>query len=354
MKLFRTHYDTEVWTGWLSPEAFIVYAVSAAQDLGWQIAYITPSGFEAKTNPAATETIQQVVVRKTRKGYAIQSGNADNNLRDWKKNEQIVRSFRDQFYEYQQSLPGEEIAYRYEVIAPHFAGGKDRLEQATWEQAHKPEGWQLFLIPERGYAATPILVWLNSLYFLAMIATGISILEPKASEILTWGGNYGPAVAAGQWWRLFSAAFLHIGIMHLASNMIALVYVGAFLEPLIGTKRFILAYLGTALASSLFGLYVHPDIISAGASGAVFGMFGVMLSLLFTQLIPKDIRKKLLFLLGYYVVYNLLYGLKEGIDNAGHVGGLVSGLMFGALFYRQLAGKGKPADMPPANRLNLS
>jgi rhomboid protease GluP len=336
MQLFRTHYDSAVSAPYLSPEAFIVYAVSASQDLGWSVVYLSPSGIIAR--PQGTDTVhtQEVVVRKTKRGYVIKSGNRDNTLRDWGMAEKQVRLMKDAIAAQIAVLPGEEIAYRYEIILPHIQVQDDKLEERRYDLEHRKDGWWSFLKPVRGYTATPIILMLNVLVFLLMVGMGVSPTEPSARHILDWGGNWGAATMSGEWWRLLTCAFVHIGFVHLAMNMVALVYVGAFLEPLVGTGRFAGAYLITAVTGSLLSLAIHPDTISAGASGAIFGMFGVLLSLLTTRLIPPDIRKRLLLLMGFYVVYNLLYGLKEGIDNAGHIGGLIGGLAIGYLLYPML------------------
>ena len=333
MKLFRTHYETEIRVPYTPAEAFMVYATSAVQELGWPVDYISASGMVAHTTPDERGVSQEVTIRKTKKGFAVRSANRDNSIADWGVNEKIVSQFKDSYSAYQ-SLPPEEVAYRFEVISPYFASGQDKLEEKYYETTHKKDTiWAIFK-PVRGYTATPVILLLNLLVFLLMIASGVDLMKPSSIDLMAWGANYGPAVFSGQVWRLLTAAFIHIGPMHLIMNMAALIYSGAFLEPLIGTKRFTIGYLITAITACLLGLYIHPDTISAGASGAIFGIFGMLLSLLSTKLVPVDIRNRLLFLMGYYVIYNLLYGMKEGIDNAGHIGGLIGGLVIGYLFYK--------------------
>ena len=115
-------------------------------------------------------------------------------------------------------------------------------------------------------------------------------------------------------------------------NMYALIYIGLLLEPFLGKTRFLSAYLLTGILASVASLWWHDLTVSAGASGAIFGMYGVFLALLTTNLIEKSARQALLTSIGIFVVYNLAYGLKGGIDNAAHIGGLVSGLVIGYLF----------------------
>jgi rhomboid protease GluP len=128
--------------------------------------------------------------------------------------------------------------------------------------------------------------------------------------------------------------FIHFGVIHLALNMYGLYMLGVFLEPMLGKAKFILAYLCTGVFASIASLWWHSEgTNSAGASGAIFGMFGVFLALLLTNLIPKQIRTGLLRSIGIVVAINLIYGMKQGIDNAAHIGGLLSGIIIGFVFY---------------------
>ncbi len=115
--------------------------------------------------------------------------------------------------------------------------------------------------------------------------------------------------------------------------MYALFSIAAYLESMLGKIRYITAYVCTGVLASLVSLWWHTEPAnSAGASGAVFGMYGVFLALLTTNLIPKKVRQPLLQSIVVFVLYNLVYGLKGGIDNAAHIGGLLSGILIGYLF----------------------
>ncbi len=115
--------------------------------------------------------------------------------------------------------------------------------------------------------------------------------------------------------------------------MYALYSISVYLEPMIGKLKFITAYLATGILASLASLWWHSEgVNSAGASGAIFGMYGLFLALLLTKLIPDVIRKGLLPGIAVFVIYNLVYGMKGGIDNAAHIGGLVSGFVIGFVY----------------------
>nr|WP_262919975.1 rhomboid family intramembrane serine protease [Niabella hibiscisoli] len=175
-----------------------------------------------------------------------------------------------------------------------------------------------------------------------MVVNGVHVLNPDGEALVRWGANFKSATLDGQWWRLLTNCFIHIGILHLLLNMYALMYIGSLLEPYLGKSRFLAAYLLTGIAASITSLWWHDLTISAGASGAIFGMYGVFLAMLTTDLIEKEARKSLLTSIGIFVGYNLLYGLKGGIDNAAHIGGLVSGFIAGYILLPGLRNTEEP------------
>jgi rhomboid protease GluP len=185
--------------------------------------------------------------------------------------------------------------------------------------------------PRQGYFVTPILLNINILVFILMIGSGASLISPDTSILLNWGANFRPLTLESQWWRLLTNCFIHIGIIHLLMNMYALFYIGLLLEPLLGRARFISAYLLTGIIASVANISYYDLTVSAGASGAIFGMYGVFLPLLTTDLVGK--RKALLTSITVFVLFNLVGGFsKDGIDNAAHIGGLITGIIIGYSF----------------------
>ncbi|MCB9251233.1 MAG: rhomboid family intramembrane serine protease [Flavobacteriales bacterium] len=185
---------------------------------------------------------------------------------------------------------------------------------------------------KKDFRAVPAIVLLNVLVFVLMILTGVSFMSPETADILNWGANIRTLVLQGDWWRLFTACFIHIGIFHILLNMWALYNIGFFLERMIGTTRFAFAYIIAGLFGSLNSIVWHPATASAGASGAIFGMFGLFLSLLTTNILEKGFRKSMLSAVLPMIIFNLLIGTSAQIDNAGHIGGLLSGMAIGYLY----------------------
>ena len=185
----------------------------------------------------------------------------------------------------------------------------------------------------------PTVVALNVLVFAVMVAMGVNALNPAVDQVLRWGADYGPLTLGGQPWRLVTNVFVHFGLVHLLANMVALLSAGAVVERLFGPLAFAALYLAAGITGSLASTAIHPLVVSAGASGAIFGVYGALGALVLLQrgAIPGVVFSKLGGVAGSFIVYNIVYGAAHaGIDNTAHLGGLVGGAAAGALLLRPL------------------
>jgi rhomboid protease GluP len=187
--------------------------------------------------------------------------------------------------------------------------------------------------------ATYTLVGINCAVYLALVLRGVSATNPTVFDLVRWGANFGGYVLAGQWWRRLTAAFVHVGILHLATNMWCLWNLGLLGEPLLGPAGVVAVYVLTGIAGNLLSVAVHPQIVGAGASGAVFGIAGVLILLLKARLLPvapeevRRLRRSVI----YFALLNFVIGgttmvLRTSIqiDNMAHLGGFLCGLALGA------------------------
>ena len=243
-----------------------------------------------------------------------------------------------------------------------------------------PEGEPEILRPASGYVPTPepvvrrrrslwasapatyVLVGINCAVFLAMVSRGVSAISPMPEQLMRWGANNaGSVLINDQWWRIITAMFVHVGILHLATNMWCLWNLGLLAEPLMGSFGVVAAYVLTGAAGNLLSVlwnglrydvarvphqgfdplvYFPPGV---GASGAVFGIAGALIILLKSPRLPvppqelKRLRKSVI----YFAAINLAIGLaisldvissRTGIsiDNSAHLGGVLCGLLFAA------------------------
>ena len=179
---------------------------------------------------------------------------------------------------------------------------------------------------------TPTLIALNVIVFGLMAARGVNPVSPSAESVIPWGADYGPLTLSGEWWRLLSSTFIHFGIIHIAMNMFVLWGVGGFVERLYGNLPFLALYLCAGLAGSLASVLWNPLRVSAGASGAVFGVYGALGAYLLRRrdVIPREALQQLWQSTGMFVLFNVLFGFsRRGIDNSAHLGGLAGGFVFG-------------------------
>lgn len=322
-----------------SASEFLVIALEAAKKLNWNISFTSESGFIAFTKFSMSSWSEEVKV-KIEDGYCtIKSECTGNQVADWGKNKKNVINFISTTEELKNTFTSEELAEKYNALQPNFvAKEEDILNRAPATTKEKITSFFALFIPTEGYFITPILINLNIIIFIIMTISGVDLFLPENESLIKWGANFKPVTLEGEPWRLFTNYFLHIGIFHLLMNMYALLYIGLLLEPHLGKARFLSVYLLTGLFASVASLWWYDLTISAGASGAIFGLYGVFLALLTTQLIEKSARQALLASIAVFVGYNILYGLKpnSGIDNAAHIGGLVSGLILGFALIKSL------------------
>jgi rhomboid protease GluP len=179
-----------------------------------------------------------------------------------------------------------------------------------------------------------LFVGINLLVFLAMVGSGISLKGPTPQQMIHWGGNFGPLTLGDQPWRIITYMFLHYGIIHFGFNMWCLWDLGALAESLYGDWTFAMVYVLSGLGGGIASLWWHPGSVSAGASGAIFGLAGALIASLklgeFS--LPRTMIAGTLRSVITFAAYNLIFGAMWGrTDNACHVGGLVTGLILGTL-----------------------
>jgi rhomboid protease GluP len=208
---------------------------------------------------------------------------------------------------------------------------------------------------------------INCVVFLVMTLRGVNPMSPTPDQLLYFGADHAGAVLQyGEWWRIVTAMFVHVGILHLATNMWCLWNLGLLAEPLMGSAGVLAVYIltgaGGNLLSTLYnwvrpiheaGMVSYP--VGAGASGAVFGIAGALIILLKSHRLPvppvelNKLRRSVI----YFAAINLAIGFSISfgtrvigsglqIDNMAHLGGFTCGLLFAAPMEPRL---GSPRDL---------
>jgi rhomboid protease GluP len=317
----------------LNKKQLYVLAFETAKKLNWNIGFLSESGFIAYTKMSLFSWGEEIQIKIEVGNINIKSECTGSQIVDWGKNRKNIDLFLASFQKSRENIANLNIEEQYSELSKKFLDAEEDIIKPPLNKKEKVFDIISLITPTKGFVVTPIIVVLNILVFTIMAINGVNLLMPSNESLLLWGANFRPLTIQGEWWRLFTSIFLHIGILHLFMNMYALLYIGMLLEPYLGTGRFLFAYLITGISGSIASIYWNDLIISAGASGAIFGMYGVFLALLTTRFIEESARKSLLISIGIFVLYNLANGLKGGIDNAAHIGGLLSGLIIGYAYY---------------------
>jgi len=237
-----------------------------------------------------------------------------------------------------------------EVLPPHAAGRAPMpdYEREVSRPNSRERGWNILATP-----GTYILLAINIAVFGWMILHGVSAKEPTRDQLIHYGATNAYFILTGQWWRLLTATFVHVGLLHIATNMWCLWNLGLLGEPLLGPVGLIVVYLITGIAgnllSLLFNVMARDGVsVGAGASGAVFGIAGILIVLLSNKKLPipafelNRLRRSVI----QFAVLNLVLGIGANftsivrIDNHAHIGGFLSGLALGVpLLPRMTSGR---------------
>src|SRR5919109_5249202 len=190
---------------------------------------------------------------------------------------------------------------------------------------------------------TYIFLTINIVMFLLMSLAGGTTDEPV---LMAFGVKSNTEIDQGQTWRFVTPIFIHIGLLHLFFNSYALWMVGPQVEKLYGGARFVILYVLTGVAG-VYGSYAyHPNTISAGASGAIFGLFGVLLvfGIRYRNSIPPEFKRAVGTGVLPVIVINLIIGFTiPAIDNSAHISGLLAGAVLASLVPFQRPGEETPS-----------
>lgn len=175
---------------------------------------------------------------------------------------------------------------------------------------------------------TYILIVINLIMFAILELNGGST---NIDTLIKLGAKYNPAMLDGEWWRLISSMFLHIGFLHLAMNMLALYYLGVAVERIYGSLRFLTIYFLAGIAGSLTS-FTFAMNVSAGASGAIFGLFGALLffGIVHKKVFFQTMGRNIITIVAINIVLGFVI---PQIDIGAHLGGLIAGFIASAIVY---------------------
>lgn len=177
-----------------------------------------------------------------------------------------------------------------------------------------------------------VFVYLGMCYFqyIYLPKEGIPSQNGQNVTLLTFGAEWGPLVQQGQWWRLITAMFVHIGFAHLFLNLLTLYFIGPELEFYLGKIRYLLLYLLCGIGGNVVSLFFDGNAISAGCSTALFGLFGYYIVQAKRSSSPwmRELGRQYFVFIAMNIIFNLF---DSNVSLSGHLGGLLSGVLLGFL-----------------------
>jgi len=317
-------------------DQLLLFAYGTFLELGWTPKYAGPNAIVGYTPRSWRKYDDEIIVEANGEMMSVTSSLVHNESFDMMgKNKKHIKDFMEAFEKTRSSRPKPEWIEAIEQLRTQT------VHTVTEETKQAEEIDKVMKQSRSNLYVTYGIIAINVVVFILMAIDGAEIFRITNVDVHTkWGSNVTALTFTGDWWRLITSTFIHFGIIHLAMNMYALYTAGVYLEPMLGKTKYIAAYLCTGIIAGIVSLWWHKEGVNgAGASGAIFGLYGVFLALLFTNLIPKQVRSALLQSIGIFVVFNIVYGMRSGIDNAAHIGGLLSGMLIGFIFYLELSGK---------------
>lgn len=314
----------------LDQNTILSLAVATCTALNWKVTVLNPAGLKAVTpvEQQAWNEAFYLVLQGT--DMELRSVSLGRQVIDLGRNKQHIDRFLDTFYELKAEISPGQLAEGAIHVADTLEGVRPMPLQLS-RIADDPAflKFLLLFVPGRRYVATPLLIYLNIVVFLFGWMLSILNGDPRGDWIAPLAANHRAHTMSGQWWRLITCIFIHANTVHLLSNVLALTFIGLLLEPYLGYRRLFLAFMLTGICASTVSVLWHLYDSSIGASGAIFGLYGVFIGMLFMNKNLVYGRKSLVPGLLFFIFYSLYNGLAEGIDNAAHVGGLVSGFFWG-------------------------
>ncbi|MBW4890541.1 rhomboid family intramembrane serine protease [Mucilaginibacter sp. HMF5004] len=345
--------QTIIPLGGYDPDHYLTLLYNAMLGLGWHISYFNHDGLIAYTNISFESYSEEVSVRVTENWAVIKSEcvGYQGFLTDYGKNAKNLRLLFNEL-EYTDAILSSNLQERTKELMDSIPENQFiNLAEPPMVGKEKLHDFFNIIVPQRYYFITPILVAVNVAVYILMsfFMVVLAMIMEKSGKFdihqnpfeklyLNLGFSARSSVLHGQVWRLVTNTFLHFSPLHLIGNMIALIYIGSMIESKLGKWNFLLLYLLTGICASTASVSWHYYGVSGGASGAIYGLFGILLALASTPFYEHNARRAILISTAVMLAITIA-PWRNGIDHAAHFGGLISGYIFGWIFYLGIANK---------------
>jgi rhomboid protease GluP len=332
--------------GEYNSDYYLTLVYHAMVSRGWHVGYFDHDGIIAYTDISWPSYSEEISVRLKGNSVVIKSEcvGYQGFLTDYGKNAKNLELLFDEIVYVEQVYFKHNLEESTQELIDSIPEKQFlNLEDPPMAGKEQLRGFFSPIIPQKKYFVTPILVIINVVvYIVTLLAFSVMLIyssrHPSSDApiyeklYLLFGYNRRTEVLNGQVWRLVTSTFQHFSIGHLFFNMVALVYIGSLIECKLGRWNYLLMFLFTGIIASMASVAFHYNEVSAGASGAIFGLFGILLALLSTNFYERSARRALLISTAIVVAISIA-PIDEGKDHAAHFGGIISGYILGWIAY---------------------
>ncbi|MBA4139202.1 MAG: rhomboid family intramembrane serine protease [Segetibacter sp.] len=322
---WKTEYEKKVPANGLSNWEIFAIAKEACRNLDWEYLVVDEHTFTATTPTNWTLTEEIITIQPEKEKILFKSKSENIELLEARHNQKNIE---------EELLPAFNKV-RKDWSATQLQNAATAIQTETLKQlttGNRVDSGKI-TFGFKDHEVTFLLIALKLIVFTTMAINGVSAINPVAGDILKWGGCLKAYVTGGEWWRLISAIFAHKGVVDLLVSMAALYFIGLMVESILGKAKFLIAFLCAGMLGNLAGIMWYNETVIAGASGAVFGLYGVFLAFATTAYINKQFPKGWLLSILSYVIFSVVIGIRADVYNAINFGGFVSGICIGYLFY---------------------
>ncbi|HWZ34871.1 MAG TPA: rhomboid family intramembrane serine protease [Mucilaginibacter sp.] len=345
-----------------SPDYYLTLLYHAFTNLGWRIGYFNRDGIIGYTPISWESYAEEVSARIAGNNVIIKSECVGYQFffTDYGKNAKNLELLLNGEIEYVEYHLQENLHETTQQLIDSIPDNQFiNLEDPPMGYKEKLRSFLSAFTPAPKYFITPIIVltniaafFLTHIIMVALLFAGVfsvaqqhrhgathfhigNLSDTLENLYLSVGFSSRNPVLSGQVWRLVTSIFSHFSLLHLGGNMIVLIYIGSLIESKLGRWNYLILYLLTGICASITSVVWHDHMVAAGASGAIFGLFGILLALLSTNFYEANARRALLISTAIFVAYSII-PIGKHVDHAAHFGGLISGYLFGLIAYRGL------------------
>jgi rhomboid protease GluP len=322
---WKTEYEKRMPSDGLSNWEVFSIARKACENLDWDYLVADERTFTATT--PINWTLNEEIITIAVEGDTILFKSKSENL-------ELMEAGRNQKNIDEELLPAFKKA-REKFSAAELQSIANSIRTETLNQLKSgnriDSGKMTFGLKD--HEVTFLLIAIQLVFYIAMLSRGTSFPDPSIPEILSLGGSMRSYITGGEWWRLVIAIFVPVSFIQLLVNITTLYFIGLMVESILGKVKFLIAFVSAGVLANLASIVMFDEVVIAGSSGAIFGLYGIFLAFATTPYINKKFPKVWLLSIVAYLIFSTWVGVGADVYNAINFSGLVAGICIGYAFY---------------------